>query len=463
MSENVLWFTRIKLPKEIEELISLGYLKSAKERIKKMIEQGVSYSLKKRLEFELEKINRWSSSYPYDLKKALELLSKEMRFISDDEMKTIIGRGCIDYKIIEDEIRVYERFIPNMFWLCPELEPRRVRHENDVSKRSKEALKERVMLVSNSEDGYSHPLSYRVKMTIHIRPGSAPEGEKIRVWIPIPREDGINSDFKLISSSHDPIKISNELQRTIYFEDEMKVTGLSFYIEYQFISYGFKMKIDPGKVEDFDESSNVYKKYTIERFPHVVFTDYLVELTNKVTSDIRNPYLKAKRIWDWITHNVRYTFAHDYTLYDNISEYVARNKRGDCGMQALLFITMCRIAGIPARWQSSWYMNPIKHGMHDWAQFYIEPYGWLYADPSLGNLVKRPNEDWRNKFYFGNIEGYRLAANIEFSTKFNPLKTFFRSDPVDNQRGEVEWKGGNLFYDKWDYNFEILEVKKVKT
>jgi hypothetical protein len=24
---------------------------------------------------------------------------------------------------------------------------------------------------------------------------------------------------------------------------------------------------------------------------------------------------------------------------------------------------------------------------------------------------------------------------------------------VDAQRGEVEWDGGNLYYDKWDYGF----------
>jgi hypothetical protein len=25
---------------------------------------------------------------------------------------------------------------------------------------------------------------------------------------------------------------------------------------------------------------------------------------------------------------------------------------------------------------------------------------------------------------------------------------------VDSQRGEVEWAGGNLYFDRWDYSFE---------
>jgi len=35
-----------------------------------------------------------------------------------------------------------------------------------------------------------------------------------------------------------------------------------------------------------------------------------------------------------------------------------------------------------------------------------------------------------------------------------PAKQHFRSDTVDSQRGEVEWDGGNLYYDKWDYHFD---------
>ena len=31
-----------------------------------------------------------------------------------------------------------------------------------------------------------------------------------------------------------------------------------------------------------------------------------------------------------------------------------------------------------------------------------------------------------------------------------------RSDTVDSQRGEVEWRGGNLYYDQWDYTFKAM-------
>ena len=57
-------------------------------------------------------------------------------------------------------------------------------------------------------------------------------------------------------------------------------------------------------------------------------------------------------------------------------------------------------------------------------------------------------------FYFGGLDAYRIAFNDDFSTAFVPPKQHVRSETVDSQRGEAEWRGGNLYYDQWDYRFE---------
>jgi hypothetical protein len=61
-------------------------------------------------------------------------------------------------------------------------------------------------------------------------------------------------------------------------------------------------------------------------------------------------------------------------------------------------------------------------------------------------------------FYFGSLDAYRLAFNDDYSQPLYPAKQHFRSETVDSQRGEVEWRGGNLYFDSWDYEFkaEIL-------
>ena len=96
-----------------------------------------------------------------------------------------------------------------------------------------------------------------------------------------------------------------------------------------------------------------------------------------------------------------------FTLPDSIPDYYAAGLRGDCGVQALLFITLCRCAGIPARWQSGLFVTPYAQGCHDWAQFYVAPYGWLFADCSFGGSAWRAGNAERHAFYFGNLDPFR--------------------------------------------------------
>jgi hypothetical protein len=35
------------------------------------------------------------------------------------------------------------------------------------------------------------------------------------------------------------------------------------------------------------------------------------------------------------------------------------------------------------------------------------------------------------------------------------LQKSIESETVDFQRGEVEWKGGNLYFDRWNYDMEV--------
>ena len=463
-ARNELWFTSAPLPKTVEELLRRGELSRAESEILKLLSTSTGAE-RVRLEFELDRIARWRYEFPYTLDKGFEELRRLIPNLERGEMAALLERGCLDHAVIDGEVRLLRRFVPNALWLCSELKGRRRRGRDELSRIARLALKDRAQRVLEAAKqvggGYVLPLRYRVRAAVSVKPGAVPEGETARVWIPLPRVSGLHPEVRVLRAEPRPKRVAPEdhPQRTVYFEVEAGREGARCEIEYEFVARGFHAEVDPREAR-VDEGSEVYELYTAERPPHIAFTPYLRELAQRIVGGERNPYLKARRIWDWITGNVRYTYARDYALYNCISEYVAKEKRGDCGMQAILFITLCRIAGVPARWESGWYMNPVGCGMHDWAQFYVEPYGWLYADPSFGG--RRHGEEWRTEFYFGSTEGYRLAANIEISAPFDPPKRHFRSDPVDSQRGEVEWSGGNLYYDKWDFELKLLEVESVE-
>ncbi len=146
-----------------------------------------------------------------------------------------------------------------------------------------------------------------------------------------------------------------------------------------------------------------------------------------------NPLLKARRIYTWIAENFMYSFAHEYSTIRNISDFCLRKGYGDCGQHTLLFITLCRLNGIPARWQSGWYTFPGAKTIHDWAEIYLAPYGWIPVDVDMGVFAHRyftsltPEERQRLKeFFFGGLDQYRIAANADHSQTLEPPKRFYQ-------------------------------------
>ena len=130
-------------------------------------------------------------------------------------------------------------------------------------------------------------------------------------------------------------------------------------------------------------------------------------------------------------------------------------------MFALLFVTLCRCAGIPAQWQSGLAAEPGFCGAHDWARFYVAPYGWLYADPSYGTAAVRAGNEARRKFYFGNLDPCRMVANNAFQAPFTVDKAHWRADPYDNQVGEMETGEHGLTYEEFLRDKQVLSCEEL--
>ena len=173
------------------------------------------------------------------------------------------------------------------------------------------------------------------------------------------------------------------------------------------------------------------------------------------------PIRIVRRIYDFITSRVRYAYVRAYRLIENGAEYAATNLRGDCGLQALLFITLCRILGIPARWESGLMADPTYIGSHDWAQFYTEAWGWLPADCSFGGAAYRKDNPERRRFYLGNLDPWRMASNTAYFAPFQPPCLHPRNDPYDSQRGEVETQERALSAGEVATRFEMVSYTEA--
>ena len=455
----MLEFLYVRLPEDVEKLERLGLFDAAKLKINELLKRDLPVDMRRRLEYELERIERLKKDYCVSEEEAFERLKKEFPKITMEKFQEWMNKGYLDFIIINGKRYFFERFVSNLLFVCNEkecLEKKKEREKDPETVKSRETLKNHVLeILQSGREGYLFPRKVRARIKVTLKPGVIPDGEIVRCWLPFPRVGDQQTSVKLISCFPEKYVLAPEdhPQRTIYFEQKAsKDKPIEFMVEFEYTVHAFYKRINPNEVRPYDEESEIYQKYTRDQPPHIIFTRYLKNLAYEIVGDEENPYLKALKIYDWLTKNLTYTYVAEYCTYESIPEFVARNLRGDCGFQALLFITLCRIVGVPSRWQSGWYANPAHKGPgpHDWAQFYIEPYGWLYADLSFGRRW-RELDPRLHKFYFGNIDNFRTVFNSDIMVQFDPPKKYLRSDPVDNQRGELEWREGNIYYDKFKY------------
>ena len=238
-----------------------------------------------------------------------------------------------------------------------------------------------------------------------------------------------------------------------------------------FTSYNQYFSNLEEQIQPYDTTSLIYKTYTAERERHIVFTDKIKALADSLTAGVTEPYEKVKRIWCWVTENIPWAGARDYSTIPNIPMYVLENGHGDCGQVSLLFMTMARYKGVPARWQSGWMLHPGHVNLHDWAEVYYEGVGWVPVDQSFGysggdtdkadtTSVLTDDQQMLKFFFSKGLDAYRLIVNDEYGkwAPLYPAKIYPHNDEVDFQMGEAEWRGGNILNGGWkcwmdvDYN-----------
>ena len=264
--------------------------------------------------------------------------------------------------------------------------------------------------------------------------------------LPFPVEDAQQSEVTLLSGDPDGIARDKAAARTIYWKRNLDQWH-TFEATYSYVShirYADPLHQQAPEAPLYPSCPAPTADDLGESGAYLRFTPYLRALAHELTDGETCDVMKAWRIYEFITTKINYTFMRDYFQFDNHGEYCAVNLKGDCGLQALLMVILCRIAGVPARWQSGMSIDEDYIGGHDWMQFYVEGWGWLFADPSYGGGAYRAGSSERHQFYFGNLDPMRMAANRAYQAEMEPEKSALRVDPFDNQSGELERAGAEF-------------------
>lgn len=384
--------------------------------------------------------------------------------VTDEQMAAWEKTGALETRVIDGQKKYFYNAGPNLFRIDPACAKIKAEKNGTALGKSEiESQKNMKVIIKEASAKTGHmaqPKKIKVDYTLTINADAVPDGETIRCWLPLPRTDvARQTDVKLLSTSEKEYKVSpsNYAHSTVYMEkkaEKGKPTVFKETFEYTIRGSWFNLK--PEDVKPYNTDDATYKLYTSERNNHIVFTPRLRHLADSLTRGETNPLLKARKMFRWVNDMFPWASAREYSTIENIPEYVVENGHGDCGQVTLLFLTLCRISGIPAHFQSGFMLHPGAEGLHDWGEIYFEGIGWVPVDMSFGIPTYAENAD-EEYFYLGGMDSWRMIVNNDYGCPLYPTKTFPRSETVDFQRGEVEWRGGNIYFDLWDWDLKVVK------
>jgi transglutaminase-like putative cysteine protease len=413
------------------------------------------------LEFERERMRRILLDFTLSQAQVKAKVREQIPDLADGEFAAWDQAGLFEKRVIDGRTLYFKRSPSNLFRLSPAAVARHkgglgsfdgpMETPNDHHRAIRDAA---------GEGGRSVlPRRVRVRQSISVKADAVPAGETVRAWIPYPRSiEGQQEDIRLIESSPARHTLAPEstLQRTVYFESPA-VAGkrTDFSITYELTIFGQHTAIDPNKVVPANLTPELLEQVG-ERPPHIVFTDAIRKFSRDTVGEEKNPYRIAQKLFAAVDR-IPWAGALEYSTISNISDYALHAGHADCGQQTLLLMTLLRLNGIPARWQSGMIFSDGEYdNLHDWGMLYLAPYGWVPMDVTTG--VMKSGDPTIANFYLGSLDAYRIAFNDDYAQPLFPDKQHFRSETVDSQRGEVEWRGGNLYFDQWGYEFTARVV-----
>ena len=449
------------------DLMKSGKFKEAETLLAANNSQGSPEALRTRNET-VEIIRRTRFQYSLDIDGLVAKVRTSVPDASAKEVQRWAKASNARFRMIDGKQLFFSREPQNIFLFSKEAQEHRAKAGNAPAEpkwKLTDHLKAIVDATQRSGKVEVEPVHHKVTHTLTIR-GNTPgvkAGSLIRVWLPYPQEYRQQRDVKLISASQEPKVIapkgvegnpvSGGAQRTVYFEQHVgdPAKPIEFKVVFEYTSFAYYPKLDEATVQPLPPDWN--GACLDERPPHIVFTHQIRKQVAAIIGKETNALVKARKIFRWVSANVPWNAEDEYCIIPSLAIKGFTARRGDCGVQNTVFVTMCRIAGIPARWQSGFETKPSHWGMHDWAEIYIAPWGWLPADASYG--VKESTDPRIADFYCGHQDSYRMIVNLDWGRELFPPKQSLRSEPADFQRGEVEVDGQNLYYDQWEAKTEV--------
>ena len=237
---------------------------------------------------------------------------------------------------------------------------------------------------------------------------SNPQGEELRIWIPI-ASSNTQQSVELVKLNI-PVGYQIERERKygnqiLFFETSSDARSVEFSLEYRVDRHEF-IGLGPEEVPATTLASRERKLFLSE--------NRLVPIGKLPIPDLN---LKDKTLSELAVAKAIYEHVDALVSYDKSKpgygrgdvRWVCDSRTGNCTDFHSLFISLARKAGLPARFEIGFPL-PVERGAgtiggyHCWASFFTQDYGWVPVD--ISEADKHPE---LKNYYFGNLTENRIS------------------------------------------------------
>ncbi len=445
---------------QVDQLIAQGEFARA-EKVMKSLPKKVRQADAVRIDSLRTIMQRIRTDFRITPEEGVKMIREKMPDATDAQIENWKRTRALEVMNIDGKEMWFRKSVGNLWLLGKEFAAQNAadNHESFLTRRKYYLEAMRTPADANNVRDWRR---MNITFTLDVDADAIPAGETLRVWMPFPYENLRQKNIRLESSNR-PVTFSQGSQHhTVYMEavvEKGKPTHFEYTFSYDVGERHYSQQDLIAMLEPYNTKSPEYIRFTGNEPRHVIITDEIRAMARRIVGNETNPVKQAAKIYEWIGYNLPWAGAREYSTLANIPQYVIENNHGDCGQVGLLYITLVRSLGIPARWESGWMLHPDEINWHDWCETYFEGIGWIPTDPSFGRSAVGTA---LNDYYATGIDVYRMATNEGVGDKLSPPKTFIRSETVDFQPGEVEWRKGNLFYDKWNSHLKVNSITPIK-
>ena len=338
-------------------------------------------------------------------------------------------------------------------------------------------------------------------LTTDVDMSKYPEGQVVKVWLPIPQDDEYQTITGVEFSADKATKAEITTEKAngnkmLYVEWGKDVAAADRQASLTFTAKRYEVRRDPASIVE-DPKATIpadVKAYISKESEYVkVNAPVVKETAAKITEGKTGTLEKAEAIYNWIIDNLEridngetLTLAngetHTYTVDgcgygDTVRILTDFNELGRAGGHCTdlnsTFVALCRASGIPAREMFGIRMGTKANEncttyQHCWAEFYVAGTGWVYADPAdvlkaiksgKGMTIDQVKEakasdlcKEKTEFFWCGVDNNRVVLSRGRDITFEPAQAWgvcntfgYPAAEVDGKRIETSFSDGANF------------------